>query len=82
MRKVTKKPVARDEDGLPKFETGEEFDALTADDKEKVWEYYNRVIPASELRDPTPKEREIISRQRRHNRSVGRPKVRKWDNAG
>lgn len=74
MRK-TKKPVARDADGLPVFRSGEEFDALSAADKEKVWHYYNRVIPKSELRDPTSEETALIEKQRRHNRKVGRPKI-------
>jgi hypothetical protein len=77
VRKNTKKQLERDEDGLPVFNTGEEFDALKAEDKEKVWNYYNRVIPESELRDPTPSERAIIARQRRHNRKVGRPRIGK-----
>jgi|SRR6478735_5870522 len=71
----TKKHSERDEDGLPAFRTGEEFDALSADDKERVWNYYNRRIPRSELRAPTPREKAIIARQRRQNRRVGRPKV-------
>jgi hypothetical protein len=74
MRK-TKKNVERDEDDLPTFQTGEEFDALSAADKEKVWNYYNRVIPKSELRDPTPQEAALIEKQRLHNRKVGRPKI-------
>jgi hypothetical protein len=65
------------QDGLPRFRTGEEFDALSADDKEKVWNYYDRVIPESELRDPTPAQRAVIARQRRRNRKVGRPKIGK-----
>jgi len=77
VRKTTKKQPQRDEDGLPKFKTGEEFDALSTADKEIVWNYYNRVIPESELRDPTPRERAIIARQRRHNRKAGRPKIGK-----
>jgi hypothetical protein len=75
MRKATRKRAERDEDGLPMFRTGEDFDALSAEDKEKVWNYYNRVIPESELRDPTPGERAIIARQRSHNRRAGRPKI-------
>jgi len=71
------KSVNRDEDGLPKFKTGEEFDALGPEKKEKVWAYCDRLIPSSELRDPTPEEAATIARQRRHNRKAGRPKVGK-----
>ncbi len=77
MAKKKEKVVERDEDGLPRFKTGEEFDALSPQDKEKVWEYYDRIIPSSELRDPTPEEAAIIRRQRHRNRKVGRPRVGK-----
>jgi hypothetical protein len=69
------KHTKRDADGPPVFHTGQEFDALSAADKEKVWQYYNRVIPKSELRDPTPQEAALIEKQRRRNRKVGRPKI-------
>ena len=71
------KQVKRDADGLPVFHSGEEFDALSDADKEKVWKYYDRVISKSELRDPTPEEAALIEKQRRHNRKVGRPKIGK-----
>jgi len=72
-----KKSINRDEDGLPKFKTGEEFDALSPQEKEKVWNYYDRLIRSSELRDHTPEEAAIIAKQRRHHRKSGRPKVGK-----
>jgi hypothetical protein len=75
--RTTKKQMKRDADDLPVFRSGEEFDALSDADKEKVWKYYDRVIPASELRDPTPDEAALLSRQRRHNRKVGRPRIGK-----
>jgi len=72
-----KKQPKRDADDLPVFQSGEEFDALSAADKEKVWKYYDRVIPKSESRDPTPEEAALIEKQRRHNRKVGHPKIGK-----
>jgi hypothetical protein len=49
---------------LPKFRTGEEFDALSPAEKEAVWNYYNRPIPFSETRAPKTNERAIINEQK------------------
>jgi hypothetical protein len=71
-RKTTKSPADKFEDDFPDFKDGREFDALSYEDKEKVWNYYNRKIPLSETRNPTAAERALMARMRK---KVGRPKV-------
>ena len=71
-RKTTKSRADKFEDDFPKFKDGREFDALSYDDKEKVWNYYNRKIPLSETRAPTAAERALMARMRK---KAGRPKV-------
>ena len=68
----TKKRKAPKDD-CPSFESFEEFDALSAEDKERVSSYYGRKIPQSEMRPLTRDERSRFKKIQR--RSVGRPKV-------
>jgi len=58
---------------LSDFSNAEEFAALSPEDKEKVWQYYNRKIPFSETRPLDSHKRARFERTRR--RSVGRPKI-------
>ena len=74
--RLTKKQTERDEDNLPTFRTGEEFDALLGGRQGKSLELLQS--PHSALGTacaPTLREKAIIARQRRHNRKVGRPRV-------
>lgn len=57
---------------LPDVQSGEQFDALSAEQKEALWNYYDREIPLSEMRKPNAQERARMSRIRR---KAGRPKV-------
>ena len=61
-------------DDLPDFKDGKEFDALSAQDKEKVWQYYedHPNIPRSQTRPPTAQERARFERIRR---KAGRPRI-------
>jgi hypothetical protein len=69
----TKKKNKPAQNECPEFKSAEEFELLSAADKEKVWNYYNRVIPESEMRPLTKRERARFEKIQR--RSVGRPKV-------
>jgi hypothetical protein len=77
MRKTTKS--RNPPDNIPEFKDGREFDALSAADKEKVWNYYNRKIPKSELRDPTPREKAALrvhrGRMEKMKKKMGRPRI-------
>ena len=68
----SKKRSQRHVDEVPEFKDGREFDALSADDKEKVWNYYDRKIPLCETRDPTPAER---ARMKRIQKDAGRSRI-------
>jgi hypothetical protein len=57
---------------LPSFSNGREFDALSAEEKEKVWNYYDRKIPLSETRPLNAAERATFNRVRR---KAGRPRI-------
>ncbi|HEX4795225.1 MAG TPA: hypothetical protein VH370_15625 [Humisphaera sp.] len=72
MRKAKKQLQSKSKAGdLPGFSNAGEFAALSAADKEKVWNYYNRRIPLSETRPLNARERAQFERTRR--RSVRRP---------
>jgi hypothetical protein len=63
---------------VPPHRTTAAFEALSDADKERVWEYYNRPIPASETRPLTPAERRRWDKDRekdRRQRKAGRPKA-------
>ena len=55
-RKKRNKPAEND---CPAFMNAEEFESLSTADKEKVWNYYNREIPESEMRPLTKRERQV-----------------------
>src|SRR5947209_19980137 len=50
-------PVKSKTRPVPDFANGEEFDALSDEEKERVWQDCDRVIPESETRPMTPDER-------------------------
>ncbi len=56
----------------PKFKTVADFQALTQEEKDAVWEYYDRNIPMNESRPLNSAERAQFERVRRR---VGRPKI-------
>src|SRR5438552_1460741 len=62
------------QDDLPDFKDGREFDALSVEDKEKVWDYYERhkKIPRAQTRPHTAAERGRFDRIRR---KAGRPRI-------
>lgn len=68
--KEKSKPVDNES---PEFKSAEEVEALSAQEKEKVWDYYDREIPKSETLALTKGERARFEKIQR--RSVGRPKV-------
>jgi hypothetical protein len=71
---IKKKPknAKLDEDGYPVFNPAE-FESLSTQDKDRVWAYYNRKIPRSETRAPTPAEQAQLDRAL--GRRPGRPKI-------
>ena len=69
---MTKKHKAPKED-CPSFDSFEEFESLSAEDKDRVSRLYDRKIPQSEMRPLTRDERTRFKKIQR--RSVGRPKV-------
>jgi hypothetical protein len=69
---ATKKVMRRGARGeIPSFSNGAEFDALSPEEKERVWKSYNRKIPLSETRPLTAAERKSFEADRR--RGPGRP---------
>src|SRR5665213_3193735 len=68
MRKKIQPPV----EDIPQLSTFDTFDRLSPAEKEKVWKYFDRKIPMSELRDPTPAQKAILAR---HRKKMGRPKI-------
>jgi hypothetical protein len=63
----------RKKDEYPAFKTVRDFQALSREEKDKVWRYYDREkIPMSESRPLNTNERAQFERVRRR---VGRPKV-------
>jgi hypothetical protein len=68
MKKTTKKPTSANAkkgsiEDFPDFSTGAEFDALSAEDKEKVARYYEQGRHRSELRPLNAKERAEVKRE-------------------
>lgn len=57
--------------GVPAPKDGREFDALSDEDKEKIWQYYDREIPLSESRPLTAAE---WAKEKRAKK-MGRPKI-------
>lgn len=49
--------------------TGQAFDRLSGEEKETVWNYFNRKIPKSELYDPTPAQKAALARHRKKMRA-------------
>jgi hypothetical protein len=61
-------------DAYPAFKTIAEFRALSAEEKDRVWDYYDREkIPMSESRPLNAEERALFEQVRQ--RSVDRPKI-------
>lgn len=69
---ATKKATVKSDDALPSFENGLEFDELSAAEKDRVSDSYNRRIPLSETRPLSTVER---ARFDRIKRKAGRPRV-------
>jgi hypothetical protein len=74
-----KKSKRKGKDSYPAFKTVAEFQALTQEEKDRAWEYYDREIPMSESRPPTVAEQAHLNRALGRlagpKRSAGRPKV-------
>src|SRR5579862_992163 len=56
--KMKRSRLRRPPPALPTFSNMEEFDALTADEKDAVWSFYNRNLRLCESKPLTRKERE------------------------
>jgi hypothetical protein len=70
------KPATASED-LPDFGSGEEFDALSDADKERVARFYEEGRHLSEMRPLTPAERAELKQDRAGTKRGGRPKMGK-----
>ena len=70
---ATTKP-GQSSDDFPDFSSGEEFDALSDADKEKVARYYEEGRHLSEMRPLTAAERAELKRDRAGIKKGGRPK--------
>src|SRR5260221_635264 len=69
---MPKKKSARNAGSFPEFQTGEDFDALSAKDKERVAKYYDEGRHRSELRPLNATERAQVNAQKK---KMGRPKL-------
>ena len=69
---MPKKKSARYAGDFPEFETGEDFDALSAKDKERVARYYDEGRHRSELRPLNVLERAQVTSEKK---KMGRPKL-------
>jgi hypothetical protein len=72
---MSAKKKAKPTDDVPSHRTFEEFDALSEADKDKVWKYYDRKIPLSEMPTLTRAERAQFERAIGRRPRPGRPKI-------
>ncbi|HET6251478.1 MAG TPA: hypothetical protein VFE47_27585 [Tepidisphaeraceae bacterium] len=68
IRTQKRKPVK----DIPQLTTAKAFERLSAQEKEDVYNYFDREIPASELRDPTSAQAAVLAR---HRKKMGRPQI-------
>jgi hypothetical protein len=69
---MPKKKTSKNTGTLPEFKTGEDFDALSAKDKERVARYYDQGHHRSELRPLNAVERAQVKAEKK---KMGRPKL-------
>src|SRR5579862_2719892 len=69
---MPKKKNARNRGDFPEFKTGEDFDALSASDKERVARYFDKGHHRSELRPLNASERAQVKAERK---KMGRPRL-------
>ena len=68
-----KRPIEPADD-FPEFSNGEEFDALSAEDKERVAKFYEQGRHRKEMRPLNAGERAQVTREKK---MMGRPKIGK-----